>query len=165
MIKRAETLSRHRGEWALPGGSKESKDKSLLDTALRETEEEIGISRDRVEVWGPLDAVITGTGYVVWPFGGLVPPDVRVTPDSAEVADVIRMPLHVITEPKSHRTITRLDSATGREFGAFSYGGRIIWGATARMLFQVTSMLRQQQTSLSEDETLQGRRAAGGNVD
>ena len=166
LIKRAETLSKHRGEWALPGGSAESRDRSLLDTALRETEEEVGIQRRDIEIWGPLDAVVTGTGYIVWPFGGKVSSDIRLRLQAAEVADAIHLPLEIITEQQNHRTITRLDSGHGREFGAFAYGGRIIWGATARMLFQVSETVHRAQSI--DIETLDQKdrdRVVGGNGD
>lgn len=164
MIKRAESLSRHRGEWAFPGGSIESGDDSLLDTALRETEEEIGIERGDIDVWGPLDAVVTGTGYIVWPFGGKIAVDAPVNPDAAEVAEVIRMPLDVVVEERSHRTITRLDVSTGREFGAYAYEGRIIWGATARMLSQVGEVMKTGRSSGATGAPMDDRsRATGGN--
>jgi 8-oxo-dGTP pyrophosphatase MutT (NUDIX family) len=166
LIKRAETLSRHRGEWAFPGGSIEAGDESLLDTALRETEEEIGIDRNDIEVWGPLDAVVTSTGYVVWPFGGLVSRDVPLMPDSGEVAEVTKMPLSVIVEPQAERTITRLDAGAGREYRAYSYDGRIIWGATARMLSQVAETMRQVVPASASGSVGEGsRRFAGGNGD
>lgn len=166
LIKRAETLSMHRGEWAFPGGTSEAGDESLLDTALRETEEEVGIGRDDIEVWGPLDAVVTGTGYVVWPFGGVVGSDVDLVPDSAEVAEVVRMPLEVIVEPQAERTITRLDAGNGRELKAYSYDGRIIWGATARMLTQVADTIRRAlPTPVPGLAGEGGRKTAGGNGD
>src|SRR5438309_595177 len=70
LTRRPETMNRHRGQVALPGGKRDASDASALDTALRETEEEIGFARSHVEILGGLDDLVTTTGYLISPFVG-----------------------------------------------------------------------------------------------
>ncbi|MEX0761028.1 MAG: CoA pyrophosphatase [Dehalococcoidia bacterium] len=134
LIKRSETLGRHRGEWAFPGGVVEPGDRTLMDTALRETVEELGVSPEAVDRWGALDAVMTSSGYLVWPFTGRLNDAAEISPSEREVADVIKAPLNVFTDESAVRTITLMQESDTRNWQAYAYNGRIIWGATARII-------------------------------
>jgi 8-oxo-dGTP pyrophosphatase MutT (NUDIX family) len=138
LIRRPLHRGRHRGEWAFPGGVEEPEDGSLLDTAYRETEEELGIPSSAIDHWGGLDPVLTvGTGFTVWPFTGMVAADVTLKPSEAEVAEVARVPAANFVAPDMRRSILMRRSGGVRRLNAYACGGRVIWGATARILAQI----------------------------
>lgn len=138
MIRRPMHTGRHRGEWAFPGGVREPGDGSLLHTAYRETEEELGIPAGAIESWGELDPVSTvGTGFLVWPFTGKVAPDVKLTPSRREVHEVAMVPVEAFTAPHMRRSILLRRDGGQRELRAYACEGRVIWGATARILSQI----------------------------
>lgn len=134
LTRRSADLHRHPGQIAFPGGRVDQVDADLVACALRETEEEIGLPRQWVQVMGALDPYLTATGYVVVPIVGLVRPGFDLRLDSREVAASFEVPLDFILDEANHR----LDSGTiqGRErhWWAIPYGEHYIWGATAGML-------------------------------
>ena len=134
LIKRAENTGRHRGEWAFPGGVTEQSDSSLLDTAYRETEEELGLHRDLIDHWAALDPVVTGTGFKVWPQAGRLSESAEPIPAPREVAGFRFVPVGHLLQDEAHRTMSFLRDGEISTHAAYAYDGRIIWGATARML-------------------------------
>jgi 8-oxo-dGTP pyrophosphatase MutT (NUDIX family) len=138
LIRRPRDTGRHRGEWAFPGGVREAEDASLLSTAYRETEEELGIPADAIERWGELDPVSTvGTGFLVWPFTGKVAADFALAPSAREVDEVAMMPVETFTAPHMRRSISLRRDGAQRELRAYASEGRVVWGATARILSQI----------------------------
>ncbi len=138
---RTAHLSAHAGQIAFPGGRTEPTDASPVATALRESEEEIGLSRDRVEVLGQLPTYSTGTGFVVTPVVGLVDAEHVLRHDANEVADTFEVPLSFLMDPANHeRRVYRWPDGMERSFYAMPWrtpdGTReyFIWGATAAML-------------------------------
>ena len=138
---RTAHLSAHAGQISFPGGRRETYDRSPEDTALRETEEEVGLPRDRVEVLGRLDTYLTRTGFQVIPVVGLVRPPFEVTPDPTEVDEVFEVPLAVILDPSLPERHSRELMGQPRYFYAFPYEQRYIWGATAGMLVNLRDVL------------------------
>jgi len=134
MIKRAETLRIHSGQWAFPGGRIEKSDDSPMDAALRETDEELGIKSSDIDIWCEMSPVDTSTGYEVWPFVGRVVDGVKITPEAAEVADVVNVPVRVFVDSVSRRTITVVRKNGVRKLTAYAYEDRIIWGASAQII-------------------------------
>ena len=141
MIRRSATGGQHRTEWAFPGGIVERTDASLLRAALRETEEELGIGAELIDIWGPLPSVITGTGYEVWPFTGSLRQGVSLDPADDEVDDVAYVPVRVLLDRRNRRSITLVRRDGEREWDAIAYGGRVIWGASARIISSAISFL------------------------
>ncbi|CAG9165147.1 putative Nudix hydrolase NudL [Cupriavidus laharis] len=146
LTERNANLSAHAGQISFPGGSQESYDLSRIDTALRETEEEVGLVRDFVEVLGALPDYITGTGFHVSPVVGLVRDGFTLRPDASEVADVFEVPLAFLMDPSHHerRLFRWVDGE--RMFYAMPFpreggGHRFIWGATAGMLRNLYHLL------------------------
>ena len=130
--RRTEALARHAGQIAFPGGRVEEEDADHIATALRETEEEVGLTRDLIEVIGRLDTYVTGTGFEITPIVGLVAtafPD----PGPPEVAEMFEVPLAFLDE-KNHQIQSRTWQGRERRYYAMPYGERYIWGATAGML-------------------------------
>jgi 8-oxo-dGTP pyrophosphatase MutT (NUDIX family) len=132
--RRTEHLSRHPGQVSFPGGRAQDDDRSLVDTALRETHEEIGVTSDFVSVAGFLDAYETGTGYAILPVVGLLKQGFAVVPEVNEVAEIFEVPLAFLLDPASRQIRFGEWQGRKREFYAFEYGGHYIWGATAAIL-------------------------------
>ena len=109
-------------------------DADAVATALRETEEEVGLARRFVEVVGAVDLYRTGTGYEITPIVGIVTPGFTVHADPREVADVFEVPLEHFLDEANHRIDSRTWQGRERRYYAMPYGERYIWGATAGML-------------------------------
>lgn len=144
LTQRTAHLSHHPGQISFPGGRMEAADGGPMTTALRETEEEIGLSRRDVELLGRLPEYRTGTGFAVTPFVGLVRPPLHLTLDAFEVAEVFEVPLEFLIDPLNHRRHRMEYQGRMREYYAMPYGDRFIWGATAGMLVSLSRMLHAQ---------------------
>ncbi|MBI4756083.1 MAG: CoA pyrophosphatase [Betaproteobacteria bacterium] len=132
--QRTTHLHDHPGQVAFPGGRAEISDPSPVDTALRETWEEIGIVPARVEVLGILPQYLTGTGFQVTPVVGLVGLPLELRLDAFEVAHVFETPLEFLLDPANHQRHVAEIRGTRREYWAMPYDGHFIWGATAGMV-------------------------------
>jgi 8-oxo-dGTP pyrophosphatase MutT (NUDIX family) len=130
-IKRTETVKDHKGQISFPGGHFEIKDNSLLDTALRECEEEIGVPRSRVNVLGELDQFTTvTTGYVISTFVGLIPYPFDFKLDPREIDKIIEVPISTLLIEQNCIWKSRTGSFE------YQYNSETIWGATAKILTQ-----------------------------
>lgn len=141
--QRTAHLSAHAGQISFPGGRREPTDAAPEDTALRETEEEIGLPRGRIEILGRLDTYVTRTGFRVTPVVGLVRPPFDLDPDPTEVQEVFEVPLSFILDPANPQRHSREFLGRERYFYAFPYEHRYIWGATAGMLVNLRDVLRE----------------------
>jgi 8-oxo-dGTP pyrophosphatase MutT (NUDIX family) len=139
--RRTDHLHHHPGQISFPGGGMEADDASEELAALREAEEEIGLSSERVEIIGRLPDYLTGTGFRVTPVVGLLRPPLALTLDSFEVAEVFEAPLTHFLDPASHRRHTLRVGGELRHFHAMPYGDYFIWGATAGMLMSLYRLL------------------------
>ncbi|MDO8187538.1 CoA pyrophosphatase [Conexibacter sp. JD483] len=132
--KRREDMRRHPGEISFPGGRRDHEREPLQTTALREAEEEVGLTPASVELVGTLAPVRTFvTGYVIYPHVGLIPrPDTDWVVSENEVAQVMELPLKALVAGFDKRPVTR----RGMTWSTDSYvvGDHFIWGATARIL-------------------------------
>jgi 8-oxo-dGTP pyrophosphatase MutT (NUDIX family) len=138
--ERREDLRRHAGEVSFPGGRQEPGE-DLLETALREAEEEIGLSPDRVEIAGALPPVGTFvTSYKVHPFVGLIPNGLRFEPNPAEVESVLVAPLDDLAASYDRRRM--LPRGIPIKTDTYLIGDSVIWGATARILGDLLDRLR-----------------------
>jgi len=131
----------HAGQISFPGGSIEPEDTDSIAAALRETEEEVGLPREYVEVIGRLDTYITSTGFEVTPVVGLVRVPYPSKPDPFEVAEVFEVPLDFIVDPTNHERHSREFKGRMRSFYVVPYRDRYIWGATAGMLVNLAEVL------------------------
>lgn len=139
--QRASQLRRHAGQVSFPGGRIERHDTSLTDAALRETEEEIGLSREHVAVIGYLRPLLILTGYSVTPVIGLVTPGSKLRLDPTEVEAVFEVPLSHIVDPANRLVRERELGRVRLPTIEFHYEGRVIWGATAAMLVALVDLL------------------------
>jgi 8-oxo-dGTP pyrophosphatase MutT (NUDIX family) len=144
LTQRSEHLTDHGGQISLPGGRVEPADTSAIDTALRETEEEVGLDRRHVEVLGTLPDYFTATGYCVTPVVALVQPPFDLKADPFEVAEIFEVPLGFLMDGLNHqRRTAEFPSGVGRRtFYAMPYERFFIWGATAGILRNLFHFLR-----------------------
>lgn len=143
LTRRTAHLAAHAGQISFPGGGLEECDVDAFACALRETEEEIGLPPERVELVGRLDTYVVRTGFEVTPVVGLIQPPFELKQDEFEVAEVFEVPLAFILDPANHERRMREDfGGVQREFWAMPYGEYFIWGATAGMLVNLYEVLR-----------------------
>jgi 8-oxo-dGTP pyrophosphatase MutT (NUDIX family) len=135
LTRRTEDVEHHKGETSFPGGAFDREDGDLLTTALRETEEEIGVRPEDVEVLGRLDDIITITGFVVSPFVGVLrTSSYRFVVSALEVAELVEVPLrHLMDERNLEQGVRRWGNRWWPHL-SYHYGDHRIWGATARIL-------------------------------
>lgn len=141
LTQRTAHLRDHGGQVSFPGGRVEPDDQSPLDTALRETEEEIGLARRYVEVIGYLPEYRTGTGFRVIPVVGVVSPPFELHPDPFEVAEIFEVPLAFLLDESNHQRHSVHLRGALRHYYAMPYGDYFIWGATAGMIRSLTDRL------------------------
>lgn len=150
VTQRTQDVEHHKGQISLPGGACEPQDETLMDTALRETYEEIGIPPDGVEVLGVLDDFPTITSFVVTPFVGVVPHPFSYRLNPLEVAAVVEVPLAFLCDPARLRVEQR--EYDGRTYPVlfWDFGPYTIWGATARILKDLLDLIPDQDSLACE---------------
>jgi len=140
--QRTDHLHDHAGQISFPGGRMDAGDDTPNHAALRESEEEIGLQAQNVEIIGHLPQYLTVSGYSVTPVVGLVKPQAVYPLDVFEVADIFEVPFDFLMNPANHQ-IRFWESAQGRRrFYAMPYENRFIWGATAGMLRNLYHLLK-----------------------
>lgn len=142
LTQRTDHLHDHAGQISFPGGRMDPEDASPYETALRESEEEIGLDRSSVEIIGHLPQYLTVSGYSVTPVVGLVKPQAEYVLDAFEVADVFEVPLHFLMDPANHQVRVWESGQGSRRFYSMPYENRFIWGATAGMLRNLYHLLK-----------------------
>jgi len=144
LTQRTHDLANHRGQVAFPGGRVDPSDRSLIETALRETEEEIGLPRDCVTVLGQLDELLTVTQYRITPFVGVFTWPRLFTPSPLEIAAIFGVPLRWLADPANLTVQYREPPASGPAVPIyhFYYGDYDIWGATARILRNLLEIVK-----------------------
>ncbi len=140
--RRTETLSHHKGQISFPGGACQGEDATLLETALRESREEIGLAPEDVEVLGELDDTLTYVShYRITPFVAGIPWPYPFKPNPAEIAEIITVPLVALREKANFHEEIWVEGGISVTVPFYNYRGKVIWGATARILKQFLSLL------------------------
>ncbi|GAB3021033.1 NUDIX hydrolase [Natronobiforma cellulositropha] len=138
--KRADHLGEHPGQMSFPGGGAERQDGTILETALRESYEEIGLETSEVTIVGQLDDIRTVTEYAVTPFVARVP-DRVYDPDEREVAEVVVLPVAALLDPTNYEYDRRDHPYYGEiVIHYFHVNGYTVWGATGRILVQLLEL-------------------------
>lgn len=153
LTERTAHLQDHAGQISFPGGRVESHDADAVAAALRETQEEVGISPRFVQVAGYLDSYETVTGFLVTPVVGFVRQGFDLHPDRYEVADVFEVPLAFLLDPSNHQLHSRQVRGRRRRFYVFEYEQRYIWGATAGMLMNLYRRIRREPRVQAEGDS------------
>jgi len=142
--KRSEKVIFHKGQFCFPGGTYETDDANLLQTALREAKEEIGLEAEDVEILGELDDCATrDTDYVISPFAAFIPYPYTFKLDNKEVEQIITVPLSLLLEESQSRQNSSSEDK-GEPEPTYNYNGNVLWGATARILRQFSQLLCAQ---------------------
>ena len=159
---RSPYLKDQPGEICFPGGQTENRDNGPRETALRETCEELGICADDLEVWGPLDILITPHQLKIHPYVGLIRDKNKITPDPSEVAEIFVAPLqfflettpdtsqvHVVMQPAADFPYHLIPNGQNYSWRSgqypvyfYHYENYLIWGLTARMLHHFVEVIR-----------------------
>ena len=134
LTRRLDHLNHHPGQVAFPGGRIDPADKGPVEAALREAEEEIGLSPSLVEVRGVMEPFATGTGFKIYPVIGLVEPRFVPKINETEVATVFEVPFAFLMDPKNHQQKSAEFRGALRQYYEMPYAGQRIWGATAHMI-------------------------------
>jgi len=146
LTQRTADMPSHAGQIAFPGGRRETGEDAVA-AALRETEEEVGITRRFVDILGAVDLYRTGTGFEITPVVGIVTPGFIVRAQAREVADVFEVPLEHFLNEVNHKISSREYQGRQRRYYAMPYGERYIWGATAGMLKNLHFILTAKETA------------------
>ena len=142
--QRTERVKEHKGQISFPGGARQEGDRTLLDTALRECTEEIGLAPGEVEVLGELDDTVTAvSNYIVTPFVGVIPWPYEFKVDGWETGEIIEVPISALMAKDCLRQETEIIGGQQVTSYFYHYGGKVIWGATARILHQFLDIFAQ----------------------
>ena len=143
LTKRSNSLKNHPGQIAFPGGKKDQIDSSPIETALRETQEEVGLNPKNVEIIASLPSHKTATGFVIKPYLGLINQPFSETLRQGEVDEIFTVPYDYILNEKNFSIKTRKWNGLQRSYYVVPYGPYYIWGATARILLNLSRALSQ----------------------
>jgi len=139
LTERSEEVNFHKGQVCFPGGTREPSDSSLLQTALREAEEEISLKAKDVEILGEFDDCLTLTSdHVISPFVAFIPHPYPLKADGRETREIFSVPLSFLMDGANFK----------QDSHAYEYEGHIIWGATARILKQFMDLLKSESGAL-----------------
>ena len=152
--RRTEKVKDHKGQISFPGGARDSNDRTLLHTAVRESREEIGLRAKDIEVIGELDDELTTTSnYIVTPFVAIIPWPYRFKRNKDEVAEIIQVPIETLREKCCVKQTSETLNDQPIESYTYNYRGKVIWGATARILKKLLDIIgeiyREQKENIS----------------
>lgn len=134
LTQRTDIVEHHKNQVSFPGGVVDASDNSFIDAALRETEEELGISPDVIEVVGVIDEVTTPSGFLITPVVGIMKTSPALRLNHAEVKDAFTVPLSFFSDSANMRIEHRHFEGKRREVYFFEYGDKIVWGVTAYII-------------------------------
>ena len=139
--KRSQEVEHHKGEISFPGGAQDPEDLNTLDTALRETKEEMGIRRDDITVLGEMDEVATRSRFRVSVFAGTIDHPYEFRPSADEIAEIVEFPVGALQDPSSVRVDTHWQTEGPSTVYSYAHGKHLVFGATARILQQFLQLL------------------------
>ena len=139
--RRTDQVEHHKGEISFPGGRLEQNDATLLDTALRETHEEIGVRPEDVDLLGEMDDVPTSSRFLIRPYVGVIPYPYEFKPSEREVAEVLQVPISALTDQSNLRDEVRLVEGQVVHSPSYVYRGHLVFGVTARLLARLLESL------------------------
>jgi 8-oxo-dGTP pyrophosphatase MutT (NUDIX family) len=144
LTQRPDTMRKHPGQVAFPGGRVDPTDSDMIDAALREAQEEVAMPRNRVRIVGLADPYCTITGYEVTPVLGVIPADLTLIANEEEVAAIFEAPLAWLLDPTNHSEQEIDFQGSRRRFFEMHWDGFRIWGATAAMIVNLSRRLQWQ---------------------
>lgn len=148
--KRSDYVKHHKGEIAFPGGRQDPSDRDHLSTALREANEEMGISPEQVTILGELDSVATNSNYLVRPYLGTIVYPYEFHCNPKEVQKVLEVPLEDLIAPGNLREEAMWIDGNVIKTQAYACGDHIVWGATARIIAQIVELFQNDSLAFEE---------------
>jgi len=140
--KRTQKVAHHKGQISFPGGAREEVDRDPVDTALRETFEEIGVKPEDVEILGELDRMGTLTSnFLITPLVGIIPYPYEFTIATSELEELVEVPISALLDSDNYREESHVYEGRAYVASFFDYKGKVIWGATARILKQFLDLI------------------------
>jgi len=139
--KRSDEVEHHKGEISFPGGARDPEDRDSLETALRETEEEMGIRRGDITILGEMDEAVTRSGFRVQVFTGTIEYPYPFKPSAIEIAEVLEIPVSALIDPANRRLDTRWHDGQAETSYSYVHEEHIVFGATARILTSCIDIL------------------------
>ncbi|PKB59984.1 MAG: hypothetical protein BZY65_02175 [SAR202 cluster bacterium Ae2-Chloro-G2] len=140
--RRSMTVKHHKGEISFPGGSKDVTDSDLLFTALRETQEEMGINPEEVEVLGKIDVTPTQTGFLICPFVGIIDHPYKFSLSKSEVESILEIPLSGLFSTNYRCDEIKSSKDQLQKVPVYSFDGNVVYGATARILNNLAELIK-----------------------
>jgi 8-oxo-dGTP pyrophosphatase MutT (NUDIX family) len=145
--KRSDQVKYHKGEISFPGGVVDEEDLELVNTALREAREEIGLRESDVQIIGVLDDIVTVTEFIVTPIIGLFPYPYPFKVSEREISELIEVPLSFLLDGKDFSERESFRSGQKEIIYSYQYGKHTIWGATARILKQFLDLITSPKST------------------
>jgi 8-oxo-dGTP pyrophosphatase MutT (NUDIX family) len=140
--KRTQRVEHHKGQICFPGGARHEEDRSPLDTALRETFEEVGVKPEDVEILGELDRMGTLTSnFLITPFVGIIPYPYEFTVSKDEIEELVEVPISALLDKENYHEEFQVYEGRPYLGSFFEYKGKVIWGATAMILKQFLALV------------------------
>ena len=155
---RSNKVSSHQGEVSFPGGMQEESDTSLIITALRESEEEIGLPQNCVKILGSLDTMVSRFNVSVTPFVGVIPGDVELNTNSEEIEACFRVPLSFLLKDKRYRNDEVNRNGETFYMPAYKYSSYVIWGLTAMITVNFLNRALDAKIDMSLPSKIEGEK-------
>jgi len=134
LTQRTHKVETHKGQISFPGGIQEDSDSDLLQTALRETWEEIGLASEGIHVLGEFDEYLSITGLIVTPFAAWIEGPLNLAPNPDEVDEILKVPFSVFQDNRTVRVETRVRLGVERKIYFYDFQGKEVWGLTAQII-------------------------------
>ncbi len=149
--QRSHNVTNHAGQISFPGGRRDREDKDLIETALRETREEIGVSEKTIDILGRLPTYDVLTGFRITPVVGWTTKRPEYELNFREVTEVFELPLKFLLDPNNHQKHLKTIAGKDREYYSISFEDRYVWGATAGMLVNLYRIIKMQRINENND--------------
>jgi 8-oxo-dGTP pyrophosphatase MutT (NUDIX family) len=143
LTQRTHKVETHKGQISFPGGIQEDSDSNLLQTALRETWEELGLGSESIRLLGEFDEYLSITGLIVTPFAAYVGGPLNLVPNPDEVDEILRVPFSVFQDSRTLRIETRERLGVERKVYFYDFQGKEVWGLTAQIIRDFLSLVDQ----------------------
>ena len=144
LTQRTHKVETHKGQISFPGGIQEDSDSNLLQTALRETWEEIGLASEGIHILGEFDEYLSITGLIVTPFAAWIERPLNLAPNPDEVDEILRVPFSIFQDSRTLRVETRVRLGVERKVYFYDFQGKEVWGLTAQMIRDFLGLVDQE---------------------
>ena len=144
LTQRTHKVETHKGQISFPGGIQEDSDSNLLQTALRETWEEIGLASEGIHILGEFDEYLSITGLIVTPFAAWIERLLNLAPNPDEVDEILRVPFSIFQDSRTLRVETRVRLGVERKVYFYDFQGKEVWGLTAQMIRDFLGLVDQE---------------------